>query len=71
MTKREFVTLHLDPRTCVDPDVLDSDGWQETSEILEGSYVDYYVTMEAYDRRSAMETNRIVDSGKRVLDVRE
>ena len=71
MTKREFATLLLDPRTCVDPDVLDSDGWQEALTILEGFYVDYYVTMKAYDRKKVSETNACVDDGKRVLDERE
>lgn len=39
MTKSEFVTLLLDPQTCVDPDVLDSDGWQEALVILEVFYI--------------------------------
>ena len=65
MTQREFVTLLLDPRTCVDLDVLDADGWQKASSILGEFYVDYYVTLKAYDRRSVMENSVSIDNGVR------
>ena len=69
MTQREFATLLLDLRTCVDPDVLDLDGWQEASIILEGFYVDFYVTMEAYDRKKVEEANALcVSDGEDALE---
>ena len=71
MTNREFATLFLDPRTCVDPDVLDADGWQEASAILEEFYVDYYVTMKACDRRSVAENSASVDNSGKSLVARE
>ena len=71
MTNREFATLILDPRTCVGPDVLDADGWQEASAILEEFYVDYYVTMKAYDRRSVAENSVSADNSEKSLVVRE
>ena len=69
MTQREFGTLLLDLRTCVDPDVLDSDGWQEASIILKGFYVDFYVTMKAYDRKKVEEANALcVSDGEDALE---
>ena len=40
MTKREFAISLLDPRTCVDSNILDEDGWHEALTILEGFSVD-------------------------------
>ena len=71
MTKREFATFILDPRTRVDPDVLDSDGLQETSSILEEFCVDHCATMKACDRRSVAENSVSVDNSEKSLVARE
>ena len=41
-----------------------SDGWQEASIILKGFYVDFYVTMKAYDRKKVEEANALCVSDR-------
>ena len=71
MTDRYLTTLLSDLTTCVDSDVLDSDGWQMALENLEDVYVDFYMNMNTYDRKKARENSGINSEDENELEIKE
>lgn len=51
----ELVATVIDPRLCLDSQVMMMDMWKKAIELFKKGYIDFYVTMKAFDRAKALE----------------